>query len=129
MRLFWVLLPMALWAAPPQAGLSSSGASVYKSYCASCHGVDGGGNGPAAQAFVMRPSDLRKLTIGNGGKFPVYRVIKMLGGVDEITAHGGKQMPVWVPAFRETQPKDARLAERVRSLVTFLESIQEKPPK
>jgi mono/diheme cytochrome c family protein len=129
MRFVWILLPMALWGAPPQAVPLTTGQTLYRSYCASCHGVDGGGNGPVAQSLVMRPTDLRKLTITNGGKFPVYRVVKTLGGADEITAHGGKQMPVWGPAFREKSPKDEKLAERVRQLVGFLESIQDKPLK
>ena len=129
MRLAWILLPMALMGAPPQPALVASGQTHYRSYCASCHGVDGAGGGPAAQALVMRPRDLRKLTMRNGGTFPVYRVVAMLGGVDEVVAHGGKQMPVWGPAFRESQPKDSKLADRVKNLVGYLESIQEKAPK
>ncbi|MBL0158320.1 MAG: cytochrome c [Bryobacterales bacterium] len=129
MRILWTFLPLALWAAPPQTVLVSSGQTLYRSYCASCHGADGKGGGPAAQALVMRPSNLRRLSIQNGGKFPVYRVVKMLGGADEIVAHGGKQMPVWGPAFREKAPKDQEMADRVRNLVAFLESIQERPSK
>ena len=129
MRIAWILLPMALLGAPPQPDSITTGQTIYRSYCASCHGAQGSGDGPVAQSLVMRPTDLRKLTITNGGKFPVYRVVKMLGGADEITAHGGKQMPVWGPAFREKSPKDEKLAERVRQLVRFLESIQDKPSK
>lgn len=125
----WMLLPVALWGAPPRLAAASSGPALYKSHCASCHGAGGEGGGPVAQALVMRPSDLRKLSLKNNGKFPVYRVAKMLGGVQEITAHGSKQMPVWGPAFRETSPKDQQLAERVKHLMSFLESIQEKPLK
>lgn len=122
----WMLLPLALWGAPPRPALIASGPALYKAHCASCHGADGRGDGPAAQEMVLRPSDLRKLALKNHGKFPVYRVVKMLGGADGIAAHGGKQMPVWGPAFRETLPKDEQLAERVKNLVVFLESIQEK---
>jgi mono/diheme cytochrome c family protein len=122
----WMILPLLLWGAPPGP---VPGARLYQSYCASCHGADGGGGGPVADALVMRPSDLRKLSVKNGGKFPVYRVVKMLGGADEVRAHGGKQMPVWGPSFRETTPKDQQLADRVKQLMAFLESIQEKPSK
>ena len=126
MRLAWILVPVALWAAPPQPAIHSSGLTLYRSYCASCHGTEGRGDGPAAQALVMRPADLRTLAIRNNGKFPVYRVVKMLGGADDIVAHGSKRMPVWGPSFAESNPNDAKLAERVKNLVTFLESIQEK---
>ena len=129
MRIAWIVVPMALWGAPPQADLLTSGQTLYRSYCASCHGTAGAGGGPVARVLMMRPADLRKLSIRNGGKFPVYRVVKMLGGVDEIIAHGGRQMPVWGPAFRENAPKDQELASRVKNLITFLESIQEKPSK
>ena len=129
MRFLLILVGVALSGAPPQPVSLTTGQTLYKSYCASCHGAEGGGDGPVAQSLVMRPTDLRKLTITNGGKFPVYRVVKMLGGADEIAAHGGKQMPVWGPAFREKSPKDEKLAERVRQLVGFLESIQDKPSK
>src|SRR5262245_20942283 len=35
------------------------GRRVYGERCASCHGDDGGGDGPAAAAFVPRPRNFR----------------------------------------------------------------------
>ena len=45
----------------PAAPVGSAGPeqpeAVYKQYCASCHGPDGKGNGPAAAALPVKPAD------------------------------------------------------------------------
>jgi len=41
---------------------ATSGKQMYINYCASCHGVDGRGNGPAAAALKMPPTDLTVLS-------------------------------------------------------------------
>ena len=43
---------------PTSAG---SGKEMFDAYCASCHGVDGKGNGPAAPALKKQPADLTLL--------------------------------------------------------------------
>ena len=40
---------------------SSQGAEVFKSYCASCHGETGHGDGPAGMSLVPAPKDLSEL--------------------------------------------------------------------
>ena len=37
---------------------AENGASVYKNFCASCHGTSGKGDGPAAAAFNPKPRDM-----------------------------------------------------------------------
>ena len=49
---------------------ATSGMQMYINYCASCHGVDGRGNGPAAAARRMPPTDLTVLSKNNHGVFP-----------------------------------------------------------
>lgn len=92
-----------------------SGASLYRSYCASCHGQDCKGGGPVAEALRMRPSDLTALKRRNNGEFPLYRLKKMLDGSDELPAHGSKRMPVWGPGLGP---------ERATALIQHLESVQ-----
>ncbi len=41
------------------AGVSSRGKAAYATNCAACHGIDGGGDGPAARALVPAPIDFR----------------------------------------------------------------------
>jgi len=40
-----------------QAESLAAGKVVYESYCAGCHGVDGKGNGPAADMLIVKPRD------------------------------------------------------------------------
>jgi len=104
----------------------ASGEELYKAYCASCHGVDAKGGGPAAEALRMRPADLTQLAARNGKKFPAFRVEQMLGGSDELRAHGSRQMPVWGPIFRQLSRDEGLAALRVRNLVGYLAKIQAK---
>jgi len=104
----------------PQA----TGATLYRSHCASCHGLKARGDGPVAQALQMKPADLTELERKNNGKFPAYRVEKMLGGTDDLPVHGSKQMPVWGPAFSKTGGDGDNAAARVKNLVEYLRTIQ-----
>jgi len=104
-----------------------SGADMYTAYCASCHGRDGKGGGPAAPALKAKLPDLTRLASNKHGRFPqgdVFQVIKWGGG---IVGHGSKQMPVWGIAFRTLSPKDeAEVNLRIQTLVQYLESMQQK---
>jgi mono/diheme cytochrome c family protein len=105
----------------------ASGKAMYVAYCASCHGVDGRGEGPAAQALKTMPANLTTLALKNGGTFPEAHVAAVIQGDTATPAHGGKDMPVWGPVFRalgQHQSSEAQL--RIRNLVKYLESIQQK---
>src|SRR2546421_869222 len=53
---------------------AASGQQMYDEYCAVCHGKDGRGNGPAAEALKSKPTDLTQLTKTHGGKYPSAHV-------------------------------------------------------
>lgn len=111
-------------AATPQASAAPerTGAAIFREYCATCHGVNARGNGPAAPAFKQRPPDLTRLAVRHKG-FPRAAVEKMILGDDPLQpAHGSREMPVWGPTFRKS-PDAATL---MRNLMLHLESIQEK---
>ena len=79
---------------------ASSGADMYKEYCAACHGPNGKGDGPAASAFKTPPADLTTLAKRRGGNYPDTYVATILqNGVQESKAHGSKDMPVWGPLY------------------------------
>lgn len=117
--------PRIAKAVAPDSG-PESGNGLFKSYCASCHGLQGKGDGPAAAAMRMQPTDLTQLTRRAKGEFPAARLERMLGGSDVITAHGGKQMPVWGPSLTVAGSTDKRTAQRVRNLIAYIQSIQDK---
>lgn len=104
---------------------ADSGMQMYKTYCATCHGLDGKGHGPAAEALKVTPTDLTLLKQRNDGKFPSAKVGHVLEGAD-VTAHGSSEMPVWGPIFRSLDHSNAALAKlRIANVIKYLESMQE----
>jgi len=105
----------------------TSGKEMYKAYCASCHGAEGRGDGPAAPALKTQPTDLTLLAAKNGGSFPEAHVAAVIQGEALTPSHGGKDMPVWGPVFLSLgQHQSSQAALRIRNLVKYLESIQKK---
>lgn len=101
------------------------GRDLYMSYCVSCHGWTGKGDGPAGLALKSPPADLTQLSASNGGEFPTTQVKKYIEGETLIQAHGSRQMPVWGKVFRrESTGSEARM--QYFALAKFLESIQVK---
>ena len=111
--------------APPPAPDSLTGSVSFDLYCASCHGRQGRGDGPAAAALRSRPADLTLLSRNNRGVFPRERVIDVIEGSARSPAHGTSEMPVWGPTLRALDASDARVPPRFQNLVAFLESIQQ----
>src|SRR5271169_4514525 len=68
-----------------------SGKTMYKQYCASCHGIDGKGRGPAASALNTRPADLTTLAKRHNGKFPREYVAGVLRFGPGFSAHGSSE--------------------------------------
>ena len=103
-----------------------AGRHLFATYCASCHGVTGRGNGPAAEELRRRPADLTQLAKRNGGVFNGARIHGIVDG-RAVKAHGTMEMPVWGDAFkwREGLP-EAGIKDRIDALVRYLESIQER---
>jgi mono/diheme cytochrome c family protein len=104
---------------------ADSAVEMFKTYCASCHGMDGKGTGPAAQALKEPPADLTLLKQRNGGKFPAGRVTRVIEGADPITAHGTREMPTWGLIFHSLDPSAAVSTLRMANLTKYIESIQQ----
>ena len=111
---------------PPLTIRSLAGRDLFEFYCATCHGRDGRGNGPAAAALKVPPSDLTLLARRGGGVFPRQRAEAFItsGGNVLTPAHGSSDMPVWGPVFRALDPSDAMVKIRISSVVAYIESIQ-----
>lgn len=71
------------------AGDLPSGAAIYQSYCAACHGADGQGG-----ATSLAVPDLTRLSRDNGGSFPIVEVMSRIDGY--ARAQPGSQV---MPAF------------------------------
>lgn len=107
--------------------LPLDGAQIFRSYCASCHGTDGRGQGPAAGALKHPPPDLTLIARRNGGRFPRDRVKAMIAGKEQtISAHGSREMPVWGPVFHEVERDEDWGEVRLDNVTTFVQSLQKK---
>ena len=112
---------------PMRATSAASGQEMYKSYCASCHGTEGKGNGPAAEALKVPPADLTALAEKNGGKYPALKVGAILRGEEVPAAHGSKDMPIWGNLFwKMSGGHEAEVQQRVANLSKYIESLQQK---
>jgi mono/diheme cytochrome c family protein len=106
---------------------AASGKQMFETYCASCHGTSGRGDGPASGALKSPPADLTALSKKNNGKFPADRVTSILRGQATVTAHGNRDMPVWGPVFwHMSQGHEAEVHQRVANLTRYVESLQAK---
>jgi mono/diheme cytochrome c family protein len=104
-----------------------SGQQMYTDYCAVCHGIDGKGNGPAAEALKVPPPDLTTLARKNGGKYPSDHVASAIQGDLHFAAHGSKGMPIWGYLFwRMSQGHSSEVQLRVGNLNKHIESLQAK---
>jgi mono/diheme cytochrome c family protein len=104
----------------------ASGKEMFNAYCASCHGVDAKGNGPAAGALKKQPADLTMLARNSGGKYPAMRVMSTIQDGTQ-SAHGSKEMPVWGPVLLSvSNDRPATAAQRISNLNAYIESLQVK---
>jgi mono/diheme cytochrome c family protein len=100
---------------------------MYMAYCASCHGKDGKGNGPAASALKSVPTDLTRLAASNGGRFPENHVTQTIKGDFGTPSHGSRDMPVWGSIFAAMgTTSDGSMQLRIRNLTKYLASIQQQ---
>lgn len=105
---------------------SLEGPDIFRSYCASCHGADAKGGGPAAAALKTRVPDLTAISKRNGGAFPAKRVERVIAGDDTISAHGSREMPTWGPIFHQIERDRDYGNIRLRNVTKYIESIQQK---
>lgn len=91
---------------PGKPASTERGKALFSEYCASCHGVSGRGDGPAAPALKIPPADLTSLTKRNKGQFPSLRVMQAIKAGPSVPAHGSQVMPVWGPIFLRGDDSD-----------------------
>ena len=110
---------------------AETGRALYRSHCATCHGLDARGDGPMAGVLLIKPVNLAELAAANGGSFPLERVIKRIDGRDPLVSHGSP-MPVYGDYFEGVANTPMKLpdgqpilaAEPVVDIVSYLLAIQ-----
>ena len=135
MRRLVLVLPLVSWFVAAQQAKTqghptsarASGKTLFQQSCASCHGDDGKGAGPAAVAFKVQPPDLTALSRQNRGKFPRDRVVQAIRGDRMQSAHGTTDMPVWGPQFLSlTGMTQVEVERRISDLTEHIKSMQVK---
>jgi mono/diheme cytochrome c family protein len=112
-----------------------TGPQLFAKFCASCHGMQGRGDGPVAPSLKIDVPDLTRLIRRPGAEFPLEQVRRIVDGRDVFAAHGAHRMPVWGYEFAtatvsEPDAGAAGAAVLVNRLVDYLRTIQhyDAPP-
>ncbi|HJV75989.1 MAG TPA: c-type cytochrome [Noviherbaspirillum sp.] len=120
--------------AQPKPDRADFGKREFESNCASCHGVNGKGNGPITDLLKKSPPDLTTLAKNNGGVFPMERLYKVIEGGD-VSAHGTRDMPVWGRDYRIQAAEyymdapydpEAYVRARILALLEYINRLQVK---
>ena len=118
-------------AAAVQAGMTSpvaAGEAIYRTHCASCHGISGTGDGPVSEFLRIPVADLTRIALRNNGVFPSVQVQRIIDGRQRVRGHGSTEMPVWGDTLGPTLvgPDAAATQRRIEDLVAYLERLQRK---
>lgn len=104
------------------AALARSGAPLFATYCAGCHGSDGRGlPAPADPAASPRP-DLTTMALRNGGNLDIRRLSERIANGN----HGDREMPAWDRAFRKAGWPAIVAAQNIQAIARYVESIQQR---
>ena len=112
----------------PAAGADEWGARLFNTHCATCHGLNGRGNGPLADQLRRLPPDLTRFSARNGDVFPSERLRRIIDGRD-VPSHGDREMPVWGDVFRDSRAGGTSESAKARidAIVRYLQGIQQRP--
>lgn len=109
----------------------SRGALLFQIHCATCHGLQGRGDGPLADDLKVDPADLTTLIArddaGNPA-FPAQRLRDIIDGREEVRGHGSRDMPIWGLSFQDpgrAADQEEPVGGKIDDLLEFIETIQE----
>ena len=122
----WLAAGALLLVAAASRAAEPTGDQLFAVHCASCHGADGEGGGPAASTIKITPPNLRTLAKRNGGQFPRDAVEAYIDGRKDVEAHGDRLMPVWGDFLQVPSDKGSQelVRRRIAALVDFIERLQ-----
>jgi len=130
-----ILIVGCMWGAPgvtqaQEQEVAAAGKPVYDQYCASCHGREAKGDGPAMNLLTVKPADLTQISKRNNGTFPFWKTYRVVDGREDIKGHGSRDMPIWGAEFRSEASSSpvaqTQVRGRILELVYYLQSIQAK---
>jgi mono/diheme cytochrome c family protein len=101
-----------------------SGRDLYVRHCAVCHGLDGTGQGPLAQAMKAVPADLTQIATKHAGEFQDAKVRDVIRNGGAVLGHGSTAMLPWGLYFSE-RGNPAVAKARIKALADYIKSIQQ----
>lgn len=120
---------MIVCAGAAQAQEADPGKEAFRTYCSTCHGVDGLGDGSMTEVMSVPVPDLTQLSANNDGVFPMLEVIHIIDGRTGLRGHG-TPMPLYGALFDDeiddAGPYGAPIYTRgkILSIAYYLEAIQ-----
>lgn len=131
LRSIVILASIAFVAGTAVLGGSGAGSYTYQTYCATCHGANGRGDGRLAKILTVKPTDLTRIAERNGGQFPADEVRARIDGRQYVAPHGPSDMPIWGDAFSQSEQTGGPEAvqARINELVEHLRSLQDVEKK
>ncbi len=103
---------------PAKAIINPDGAVVYQDFCATCHGVAGRGNGPAAKSLDQPVPDLTRIALRDG-EFDRYHVMGHIRHVDMPNP-----MPCWSRVMHVSGGDREAVGIVIANLTRYLERMQ-----
>jgi mono/diheme cytochrome c family protein len=106
-----------------------NGQEMYDQLCAVCHGADGKGYGPAAQALANPVPDLTQLGTGVKGKYSSAQLKHVIAGRSRDVHEDIVGMPLWEVEFQYVrrnwngQPRTTYARAKISSLAEYVEGL------
>lgn len=112
--------------------VTMSGKDLYARFCASCHGVEGRGDGPVSGSLKVEVPDLTMVARRAGGPFPRDRIVRIIDGRHILGAHGSRTMPVWGEDLSRLEIGNPEAERATRIVIGRLADyvwLLQKPPR
>jgi hypothetical protein len=106
----------------------SSGKQMFKDYCTTCHGMDGKGDGPAAELLEVRTPDLTTIAKRHHTRSTALFISEFLRN-RTCQTNGRINLPVWGRYFREHDPDQIHhtfTSMRIYNLSNYVDFIQQQ---
>jgi hypothetical protein len=132
MKRHLLLIPLIAMGCSLEA--QSEGQSLYMENCASCHGVTGRGDGPAATGLRTPPADLTQIAARRDGVWPMLEVMSIVDGYSRRTLKRD-EMPIF-DDFLDGDTIDVDtgnglktpMSTKLIEMVNYLETLQDPAP-
>ncbi|MEL7114263.1 MAG: cytochrome c [Pseudomonadota bacterium] len=113
---------------------AKTGEELFVKFCSFCHGYEAKGDGWNADKLEVPPADLTRLSVENGGVFPLARTAYRIDGRELVAAHGG-EMPFYGDIMgeplveMEADGEVVEMGQAIADLITYIQGLQEEVPE